>query len=216
MKTFLIIGLGRFGTSLAESLYKLGNDVLVLDKSTSLIQQISGSVTDAVSGDGCDINVLKAIDAPSFDCAVVSMSAELEASILITYNLKTLGVKNIVTKASSDAHEDILKKIGADKVVFPEKNSAEKLAKELSSKEILDFLELSEDVSIVEMALPKKWAGKSLSELSVRSAYGVNVIAIRDGDSGKFSVTVDPNRPFSGTDTIVIIGENNKIERLKK
>lgn len=216
MKSFLVIGLGRFGTNVAQSLYNLGNDVLAVDKNTANIQQISGSVTDAVAGDCCDINVLKAIDAKSFDCAIVSMSAEMESSILITYNLKALGVKTIVAKATSEAHEDILKKIGADKVVFPEKQTAVKIAQELSSHEILDFLELSTDISIVEMELPKKWVDKSPRELSVRTAYGVNIIAVKSSTSKDFDVNIDPDKKFAKTDTIVIIGENNKIERLKR
>ena len=216
MKSFLIIGLGRFGRSVAESLYTLGNDVLVVDKNPTIIQQISGSVTDAVAGDSCDINVLKALDAASFDCAVVAISDDMESSILITYNLKLLGVKTVVSKATSDAHENILKKIGADRVVFPEKQSGIKIAQELSSHDILDFLELSNDISIIEMALPKKWAGKSLQDLSLRQKYGINIIAIREKAAKEFEVNIEPSRCFEEGDTVVIIGTNSEIERLKK
>ena len=142
MKSFLVIGLGRFGGSVAKNLFDLGNEVLALDKDPALIQHISPSVTDAVSGDACDINVLRAIDAQGFDCAVVAISADMEASILITYHLKSLGVKKVVVKAANETHEDILRKIGADKVVIPEKQTGLKVAQELSSHDILDFLEL--------------------------------------------------------------------------
>ena len=216
MNSFLVIGLGRFGVSVAENLYKMGNDVLVVDKNPQFIQQISGSVTDAVAGDCCDINVLKSLDAASFDCAVVAISADMEASILITYNLKLLGVGKVLAKATSDAHEEILKKIGADRVVFPEKQSGIKIAQELSSHDILDFPELSTDISIFEMTLPKKWAGKSLRDLSLRNIYGINIIAVKKANSSDFEVNIDPDTPFEETDTIVIIGENSKVERMKK
>ena len=215
MKSFLVIGLGRFGSSIANNLYELGNEVLALDKNPALVQQISPNVTDAASGDACDINVLRAIDAQGFDCAVVAISADMEASILITYHLKSLGVKTVVAKAANETHEDILKKIGADKVVIPEKQTGLKVAQELSSHDILDFLELSSDTSIIEIPLPKKWTGKSLRELNIRKVYGVNTIAVRPYD-GDFIVNVDPDRPFEEADTIVVIGENSKLDRIKK
>ena len=215
MKSFLVIGLGRFGSSIANNLYELGTEVLALDKNPALVQQISPNVTDAASGDACDINVLRAIDAQGFDCAVVAISADMEASILITYHLKSLGVKTVVAKAANETHEDILKKIGADKVVIPEKQTGLKVAQELSSHDILDFLELSSDTSIIEIPLPKKWTGKSLRELNIRKVYGVNTIAVRPYD-GDFIVNVDPDRPFEEADTIVVIGENSKLDRIKK
>lgn len=215
MKSFLVIGLGRFGGSVAKNLFDLGNEVLALDKDPALIQQISSSVTDAVSGDACDINVLRAIDAQSFDCAVVAISADMEASILITYHLKSLGVKTVVVKAANETHEDILRKIGADKVVIPEKQTGLKVAQELSSHDILDFLELSNDISIIEIPLPKKWTGKSLRELDIRKKFGVNTVAVRPTD-GDFIVNIDPDRPFEEADTIVVIGENSKLDRIKK
>ena len=215
MKSFLVIGLGRFGSSVANNLYELGNEVLALDKNPALVQQISPNVTDAASGDACDINVLRAIDAHGFDCAVVAISADMEASILITYHLKSLGVKTVVAKAANETHEDILRKIGADKVVIPEKQTGLKVAQELSSHDILDFLELSGDISIIEIPLPKKWAGKSLRELDIRKNFGVNTVAVRPAD-GDFIVNVDPDRPFEEADTVVVIGENSELDRIKK
>ena len=179
MKTFLIIGMGRFGSALATELCALGNEVLAVDAQEELIQAVAPQVTHAVTADARDPEVLKELSVRSFDCAIVAIGNDISTSALITLNLKELGVEKVIAKASSHTHRKVLEKIGADRVVFPEHEMGGKLAHTLSSSNMLNFIELSEDASIVEIAVPLTWMGKTLKELDVRNVYGVNVIGLR-------------------------------------
>lgn len=216
MKSFAIIGAGRFGSSLAVALAKNGNEVLVIDSKAEEIQRISDSVTHAIIGDARDENVLKAVDINQVDCAVVSFSDNIESSVLITLNLKELGVKYVVSKAQSEVHAKLLEKIGADKIVFPERDMGAKLAQSLTMTNILDFIELSAHHSIVEMLVPKEWVGKTLRELNVRATYRMNILAIRDTHTHVVSVTINPDEPLKEGDILVIFGSNDSIAKLSK
>lgn len=216
MESFVVIGLGRFGSVLAKSLHSMGNEVLAIDENPRLVQDISEYVTQAVTGDCRDENVLHAVDIKTFDCAVVAMSGNIEASVIITRLLKIAGVKYIVAKASSDLHADILSKVGADKIVFPERDMGIKMAQNLSSASVLDFIELSDKFSIVEVQIPQKWIGKSLRQLNVRADYGINVVAIKNSAKNLITVTIDPDKPFEATDILVVIGSNEDVTRIVK
>ena len=212
MKTFLVIGMGRFGSALATELCALGNEVLAIDVNKDLIQAVHSQVTTAVTADARDPEVLKELSVRSFDCAIVAIGHDISTSALITLNLKELGVEKVIAKASSHTHRKVLEKIGADRVVFPEHEMGGKLAHSLSSSNLLNFIELSEDASIVEIAVPLTWMGKTLKELDVRNVYGVNVIALRR--NGKMLITPGGNLPLDPTDIVVVLGLDKNVNAL--
>lgn len=214
MKSFIVIGLGRFGTEAAKSLCRQGCEVLAIDNKSELVQQLSGEVTQAVVGDARDKEVLRALGAKDFDCGIVAIGDSLADSVLATMNLKELGVKHIVCKAYDDTHRHVLKKLGADRVVIPEKENADRLAKSLASANVLDYIELSEDYGIIEVPAPNPWKGKSLIELNVRAKLGVNILAIkRDG-----CITVSPSADFriEAGDIMVVLGDTAALKAVQK
>ena len=213
MKTFLVIGLGRFGSAIATELCALGNEVLAIDSQEELIQAVSSQVTHAVTADARDPEVLKELSARDFDCAIVAIGHDIGTSSLITLNLKELGVEKVIAKASSHTHRKVLEKIGADRVVFPEHEMGGKLAHTLSSSNMLNFIELSEEASIVEIAVPLTWMGKTLKELDVRNVYGVNVIGLRR--NGKMLITPGGNLPLDPNDVVVVLGLDKNINSLQ-
>ena len=214
MKSFLVIGLGRFGTSLACELCALGHEVMAVDLREERVQEVAGSVTHAAAGDARDPEVLRALGARNFDCAVVSAGDDVGTSALIVLNLKELGVPQVVGKARSAVHHRVLEKIGADRVVFPEHEMGVKLAQGLSSSNVLNFIELSDDYGIVELAAPRSWVGHTLKELDVRAKYGVNIIAIRDGASRRLEVAPGADYALRSGDVVVTLGRNEDINRL--
>lgn len=214
MKSFIIIGLGRFGTEAARSLCRQGCEVLAIDNKGELVQHLSGDVTQAVVGDARDKEVLRALGAKDFDCGIVAIGDSLADSVLATMNLKELGVPYIVCKAYDDTHSQVLKKLGADRVVIPEKENADRLAKSLASANVLDYIELSEDYGIIEVPAPAPWQGKSLIELNVRAKLGVNILAIkREG-----VITVSPSADFriETGDIMVVLGDTAALKAVQK
>ena len=162
MKSYVVIGLGRFGASLARQLCKLGAEVLALDVKGDLVQQVASEVTHAVVGDAQDKEVLRALGVRNMDCAVIAIGDNLAASVLITMNLKELGIPFIVCKAHDETHRKVLEKLGVDRVVIPEQEYAQRLARTLNSHNVLDYIELSEDFGILDVPAP---AGVALSGL---------------------------------------------------
>ena len=214
MKSFIVIGLGRFGTETALSLCRQGCEVLAVDSSNELIQQVSDQVTQAVVADARDKDVLRALDAKSFDCGIVAIGGSLADSVLATMNLKELGVPYIVCKAHDDTHAQVLKKLGADKVVIPEKENAARLAKSLSSANVLDYIELSEDYGIIDIPAPASWCDKSLIELNVRAKLGVNILAIKN----EGNITVSPAADYRITkgNILVVLGDSAALKAIQK
>ena len=214
-KSFLIVGLGRFGASLALELCALGHEVLALDIRGEAVQPLADRVTHAVVGDARDPDVLSSIGARNFDCAVVAAGGDLGISALITLNLKELQGPKVVGKANSEVHAKVLKKIGADLVVFPEREMALRLAHSLASSDILNFIELSDEYSIVERMVPREWVGKSIVQLDIRAKWKLTVIAVRTGEK----MNVAPDRDFvfqSVEDCLVVLGHNKDIDRLER
>ncbi|MGI5963856.1 MAG: potassium channel family protein [Lawsonibacter sp.] len=213
MKNFLVIGLGRFGFALAVELCARGNEVLALDLRDDRVQAASDLVTRAVAGDARDPEVLRMLGARNFDCAVVAASADVGDSALITLNLKEMGVPRVVSKANSAVHRKVLEKIGADQVVFPEQEMALRLARNLSNVDLLNFIELSEDYSVVERRCPVQWSGKSIQELNIRAKYHLNVVAIR-GENQAMQVSPGGDYRLQTKDVLVVLGTNQDIERM--
>ena len=214
MKSYLVIGMGRFGTEVARQLYALGCEVLAVDTRSDLVQQIANDVTHAAVADARDKDVLKALGAKEFDCAIVAIGDSLADSVLATMNVKELGVGHVVCKAHDETHRQVLVKLGADQVVIPEKENAGRLARSLSSHNVLDYIELSEEYGIIETPAPKSWIGKSLKELNVRAKLGVNILAFKQGDQ----INVSPAADYLITagDIMVILGDNDALRKVQK
>lgn len=214
MKSYVVVGLGRFGAEVSRQLHALGCEVLAMDVSAELVQEISNQVTHAVVADGRDKGVLKALGVRDFDCAIIAIGDDLAASVLAAMNMKELGIKYIVCKAHDDTHCRVLKKLGADRVVIPEQENAARLARSLSSPNVLDYIELSEDYGIVEVPAPDGWQGKSLKDLNVRAKLGVNILAIRR--DGKINVSPNADFVFQSDDVVVVLGDSAALEALQK
>ena len=212
-KQFVVIGLGRFGTSVAKTLYSLGNDVLVIDKNEDLVQDISDSVTHAVQMDATDENALKTLGLRNFDVAVVTIGNNIQASIMVTLLVKELGVKYIIAKGNSDLHAKVLYKIGADRVILPEKDMGIRVAHNLVSTSILDYIELSPDYSIMEIEVLKEWYNKSLRELKLRSKYGINIMAIKR--EGEINLSPAADDLIEPKDVLVAIGSAEDLGKLE-
>jgi len=214
MKSYIVIGLGRFGTRAAKRLCELGCEVLAIDSNSDLVQPISGVVTQAVVADARDKEVLRALGAKDFECAIVAIGTDLADSVLATMNLKELGVPYIVCKASDETHRQVLLKLGADRVVIPEQEQADRLAKSLSSPNVLEYIELSDEHGIVEIPAPKSWQGKSLKELNVRAKLGVNIIAIET--DGNINVSPSADYKIAQNDIMVVLGDTAALEAVQK
>lgn len=214
MNNYIVIGLGRFGSGVARQLCKLGCEVLAMDVSSDLVQHISTDVTHAVVGDGQDKEVLRALGVEDFDCAIVSIGGDLAASILVTMNLKELGVKQVICKAHDETHRKVLQKLGADRVVIPEQENAVRLAHSLSRPNVLDYIELSQEYSIIEVPVPASWSGKDLRELNIRAKLGVNILAVRRADS--FFVSPRADFKFAEGDSVVMLGDSAALKKVQK
>ena len=214
MKSYVVVGLGRFGSEVARQLCLQGCEVLAMDSRSDLVQPISSEVTHAVVADARDKEVLKALGVKDFDCAIVAIGGDLSASVLATMNIKELGVPYVVCKAHDDTHRRVLEKIGADRVTIPEQENAVRLARSLSSLNVLDYIELSEDYGIVEIPAPRSWHEKSLKELNVRAKLGVNILAIRRG--GKINVSPAADYSICDGDVMVVLGDTAALEKVQK
>lgn len=214
MKSYIVIGLGRFGSEAARRLCELGCEVLAIDTRSDLVQQLSSNVTQAVVGDAQDKEVLRALGARDFDCAIVAIGGDLGASVLVTMNLKELGVPYVVCKAHDETHRRVLQKLGADNVVIPEQENAHRLARSLSSPNVLDYIELSDEYGIMEVPAPKKWYGHSLKELDIRAKFGINIIAVkRDGVISTFPAG---DYRFVENDVIVVLGGSDTVKTVQR
>jgi len=227
MRQFVVIGLGRFGSSIARALSEMDFDVLAIDKDEPLVKAMEGIVSQAVVMDATDEKSLRELGVQDFDTAIVSMGETIEDSIMITLTLKELGVKQVIVKAHNDLHSRILRKVGADRITIPEREMAEKLAQSLASPKIFDFIEVSETYGIIEMVVPKRFANKTLTELQLRDKYKVSVIAIKrkvpysqaDGTTDfKEEVIVGPggsDETIAG-DVLILLGRNEDLDKVRK
>ena len=214
MKSYVVIGLGLFGQALARQLCMLGAEVLAMDVRSDLVQQVANDVTHAVVGDAQDKEVLRALGVRDMDCAIVSIGDDLAASVLITMNLMELEVPYIVCKAHDETHRRVLEKLGANRVVIPEQENAQRLGRSLHSHNVLEYIELSEDYGILEIPAPRSWIGKTLKELNVRAKLGVNIIAVESGE--KTNVSPSADYQIQEKDIMVVLGDNYSLEAVQK
>jgi trk system potassium uptake protein len=213
-KEFAVIGLGRFGGSICKELVRKGMDVLAIDNDPDRINEFSEIATHAVIADSTDENVLKKLGIRNFDHVIIAIGDNIQASILTALILKELGVKHISVKAQNDYHEKVLRKIGADRVIHPERDMGRRIAHQIVSNNVLDHLDLSDEHSIIEVIANKKMDGNTLVELDVRAKYGCNIIGMKRGEE----IIVSPQADFKiqEKDILIVIGANNDIERFER
>lgn len=213
-KQFVVIGCGRFGQSVAIKLAELGSEVMAVDASAEIVQNLSDKVTYAVQADVTDENAIKALGIRNFDVAIITIGSDIQASILVTLMVKEMGIKHIVAKAQNASHAKVLYKIGANRVVFPEKEMGIKVAKSLVSSNVLELIDLAPDYSILEISMNDEWIGKSLVEINMRRRYSISVIAIRRGD--EMDINVEPDQILLKDDVLIVVGHNNDLQKIEK
>ncbi len=210
-KSIAVLGLGRFGRTIALELSKAGMEVLVVDIDREKINDISNDVTCAIQADVKDLDTMKSIGISNMDAVAVCMTDDLEASILSIIKAKELGVPYVLAKAKNQINMQVLLKVGADKVVFPEMEEGVRIAKHLASESIIDYLELTDKVSIVEIKVKDEWVGRSLLELNLRKKYKINVVGIKYNDD--IIVNIDPEEPIQAGAELVVIGDNERLNK---
>jgi len=215
IKRVVVIGLGIFGFNIVRNLYESGFEVIAIDKNKEAVQRVKDYSTKAILADGLDKEVMDMIGLQGDDTVIISFGEDLAASTLITLHMKQLKIKNIIVKAPNEEHKLILEKVGATEVIIPEKEIAGKLAKSLVSPNVLDYLPLSEDYMIFEMAPPNSFCGKTIAELQLRTRYHIEVIAIRDVISDR--ITMVPGADFIVKDgeVLVVIGKEKDIQKIR-
>lgn len=213
-KEFVVIGLGRFGGSIVRELIELEADVMAIDKSQERVDEFANIATQAVAVDTTDEAALRSLGIRNFEHVVIAIGENIQASILTTLILKEIGVPRITVKAQNDYHEKVLRKIGADQVVHPERDMGKRIANNLVSNNILDYLELSDEYSIVEIQANEYLAGSSLIELDIRAKYGVNIVAIKRGTH----ILVSPQaiEQIEINDILIVIGSDIDIHRFER
>ncbi|MBE1553616.1 potassium channel family protein [Sporosarcina limicola] len=213
-KEFVVIGLGRFGGSIVNELIELDADVMAIDISPEKVDAYAQIATQAVAADTTDESVLRSLGIRNFEHVVVAIGENIQASILTTLMLKEIGVKKITVKAQNDYHEKVLRKIGADQVVHPERDMGIRIANNMVSNNILDYLELSDEHSIAEIKANDKLVGFTLIDLDIRAKYGVNIVAIKRGKQ----ILVSPQaiEKIQLEDILIVIGSDADIHRFEK
>lgn len=209
MKSILLIGMGKFGQTLGEKLLKMGVEVMIVDKNEDKINLLASKYSDALIANCMNEDNLKTLDVPSFDACVVAIGDDFQSSLEITSLLKDLGAKWVVSKATTEIQRKFLLKNGADEVVYPDRDIAEKLAVKLNSKKVFDYIELNDEYSIFEIAAPKHWAGKKLVDLNPRKKYGLNILTVKKGVS--VVAELDANYIFEEGDHMLVFGNTEKI-----
>ena len=211
-KQYLVIGCGRFGSSVAKKMCQLGNEVMVIDKDEDSINNIAELVTHTAIVDVTEERDLKSIGLGNFDVVIVAISSDIRASIMATVMAKEMGVPKVVCKAKDELQAKVLYKIGADKVVFPERDMGVRVAHNLVSDNILDHIELDPEYSIVEIVTPTSWVGKTLVDLELRARYEITVLAIKNGKS--INVTPAPDEELKAGSILVVIGQSSNISSI--
>ena len=212
MKSVLVIGMGRFGYNLALQMQNLGNQVMVVDDDEEKIEKLASTFHDCHVGDCTNEFILKGLDVKSFDICFVTIGANFEASLVITILLKKLGAKKIVSKAAQEIQANVLHMIGADEVVFPEKDLAETLAVKYSASNVFDYLELSDEYGIFEIPILPYWVGQTILKIDVRKKHKLNIIAVKNGDNMQVSPPAD--YVFKENDHVIVVGKQNGVLKI--
>ncbi|MGO4887666.1 potassium channel family protein [Anaerobacillus sp. MEB173] len=212
-KQFAIIGLGRFGSSVCKQLYKMGHEVLAVDARDEKVDDITNFSTHAVVANATDEKALQALGIRNFDYVVVAIGDDIQSSILCTLVLKEMNVKSVWVKAQNHYHHKVLEKIGADRIIHPEHDMGVRIAQHLASEKIIDYIELSEDYSIIELIASEKIANQSLAQLNIRARYGCTVLGIKRGE--EMNISPLPNDLIYVDDVLIVIGHKNDLKRFE-
>jgi len=212
MKSILVIGMGHFGQLFAERMQELGNDVMIVDENEEIVNEIAHKFTDSQIGDCCNPAVLRSLGINNFDICFVTIGDDFQASLEITSLLKEAGAKHVVSKARSDMQAKLLLKIGADEIIYPEKELSEKLAIRYNADNISDYIQLTQEYSIYEIPCNQKWVGRTVADINVRNRYKVNIIAVNHNDN--LEVAPGANYVFSGSDRLIVLGKAADVFRL--
>jgi trk system potassium uptake protein TrkA len=213
-RQYAVIGLGRFGVSVAKTLHQLGYEVLAVDADEEMTQKFSDEVTHVLQADTTDENSLKAMGIRNYDVVIVAIGDDVQANIVTTLLLKEMGVPRIVAKARNELHGKILEKIGADKVIYPERDMGQRVAHNLVSSNVLDYIELSSNLSLVEVKTPSAYVGKSLAQADLRARFGVNVVAMKRSE--QIIVPPLPSEVMQTEDILIIVGSIEGVQRLEE
>ena len=220
MRRIGIIGGGRFGASLSEALAEHGMEVLLLDRDRDIVDRMAGVVAKAMQGDATDEATLDAAGFRDCDMVVVAVGTDMESSVLATLSLKEMHIQTVIAKASSDIHGKVLSRVGADRVIYPNKDMARRLARTLVAPSVLDYVEVSDGVSVLEIAAPLEYVGKTMAESKIRKSYGVTVLVLRRAPQtdGTQETIISPTADdvFALGDTMVVFGTDDKLRRLEK
>lgn len=212
-KTYAVFGLGRYGFAVARQLAAAGVDVLAVDSNQEVVNSAAAFLPLCKCADVTEPEVLALLGIDNFDVVIVAMGSHLEASVMTVMLCKEAGVPTVIAKCSNETHGKILQKVGADQTIIPEQESGFRLAKNLLSSGFVDMMELSDNVAMIELAIRPEWVGKNLVELNLRKKYGINVVALGQGET--ISVTIDPNAPLAADQRLVVIADTDKLRKLK-
>lgn len=212
-KTYAVLGLGRYGQAVAEELVNNGAEVLAVDIDQGNVNRAAETIPVCKCADITDLETMKRLGIGNMDVVVVAMASHLEACVMAVTLCKELGVETVIVKCGSEMHQKILSRVGADKVIFPEKESGVRLARNLLSAGFSEMIELSDEVSMVDMQVKPDWVGKTLIELGLRQKYAINVVALRKAD--KISTTIDPTMPLESGMQLIVIADTAKLKKLK-
>jgi len=212
-KTYAVFGLGRYGKAVAEELAGSGAEVLAVDIDQNIVNSAIETIPVCKCADITEPEAIKRLGVSNIDVVIIAMASNLEASVMAVTLCKEAGVPTVIVKCGNEMHQKILNRVGADKVIFPEKESGVRLAKNLLSSGFSEMIELSDDVSMVEINIPDEWVGKTLIELSLRKKYSINVVALRNGD--EITTTVDPSLPLEKGMELIVIANTLKLQKLK-
>lgn len=213
MKSYVVAGLGRFGFQLAVKLFAYGEEVLAIDTNEPTIDKIADRVTRAAVADARDVDVLRRLGVQGCDCAIIAVGTDLAAASLITMNMHALGVRHIICKAQDDTYRAILERLGATRVVLPEREAADKLAKGLSSSGVMEYIEFSEEFGIVEINAPASWVGKAIREVNIRQRFGVSVIAVKR--RAQIEISPDANTMITADAVLVLLGKYDALHEIE-
>ncbi|MCI8370746.1 MAG: TrkA family potassium uptake protein [Clostridia bacterium] len=209
MKSVLLIGMGQFGQLLGEKLINMGDEVMIVDKDEDVINVLAPKYTGAIIANCMNADNIRSLDVPSYDVCVVTIADDFQSSLEITSVLKDLGAKYVVSKANTDVQRKFLFRVGADEVIYPNRDMAEKLAVKINSQKVYDYIELDSEFSIFEIAVPTKWIGKTIMDANPRAKYELNILTIKKGN--KIMPTPTPNTIFEEGDKMVVFGNTEKI-----
>lgn len=216
MKRFIVIGLGNFGSSVAETLHEIGHDVATLDRNPERVDAMARIATKAAVGDGTDPRTLKRVGAEDADAAVISTGDDITASAMAALVLRDLGVTELYVKVISPEHARLIEKIGVTETIFPERESGVRLGKRISSKLLLNYVPLGADFSLQEMAVPEEWVGQSLRDLQLPRRHGISVVAVHDMLSDRMQPVPDPDAPLKESDTLLVAGTEENLAKAAK